>query len=139
VNIAVVDACVALSWVMPDEHGGPEADILLAHQERRLGLLAPSVWEYEVANALRSAVMRGRVAQDFGYESLATLLGMGIAFTGFADLARRAWELALSGALTIYDASYVALAETRRCDLYTCDEQLANAARGLVSVQLLRA
>ena len=67
-NVAVVDASVALAWVMPDEQGELEAEVLRAHQERRIGLLAPSVWEYEVANALRSAVRRGRVAQDSGYE-----------------------------------------------------------------------
>jgi len=138
VNVAVVDASVALAWAMPDEQGELEAEVLRAHQERRIGLLAPSVWEYEVANALRSAVRRGRVAQDSGYELLATLLGMGIAFTGFADLSRRAWQLALSGPLTVYGASYVALAEARGCDLYTCDAKLADAVTDVVNVRLIR-
>jgi predicted nucleic acid-binding protein len=124
---------------MPDEQGELEAEVLRAHQERRIGLLAPGVWEYEVANALRSAVRRGRVAQDSGYELLTALLGMGIAFTGFADLSRRAWQLALSATLTVYDASYVALAEARQCDLYTCDVELADAAKDVVSVRLIRA
>jgi predicted nucleic acid-binding protein len=137
VPVAVVDACVAVAWAMPDEQAGPEAELLRAHQERRIGLLAPSIWEYEVANALRMAVLRGRVTPGFGSGLLAVLLGMGIVVTGFTDLADRVWELSVSRAIAVYDASYIALAETRGCDLYTCDQQLATAAGEFVGVHLI--
>lgn len=81
--------------------------------------------------------MRGRIQSDFGRECIVRLLGMGIRFTAFSDLATRAWELALSHGLTIYDASYIALAEARECELCTCDVQLARAAENLVTIQLL--
>ncbi|WP_019877466.1 type II toxin-antitoxin system VapC family toxin [Sporichthya polymorpha] len=38
----------------------------------------------------------------------------------------RAWELRHT--LTVYDAAYVALAESLGCELLTCDRKLASAA-----------
>ncbi len=134
--VAVIDACVAMTWVMPDE-GGAAANVLRAHQERRVGLLAPTIWEYEIANSLKTAVIRGRIESDFGRECLTDLLGMGIHFIAFSDLAPRSWELALTRDLSVYDAAYIALAEERECELYTCDAKLAHAAENLVTVQLL--
>ena len=135
--VAVIDACVAVAYVMLDEQDSA-SQLIGAHEERRLGLIAPTVWEYEVANSLRTATLRGRIQASFARELLAMLLGMGIRFTGFSDLVTRAWELALTRGLTVYDASYIALAEARDCDLYTCDAQLARAAEDLVTVHLLR-
>jgi predicted nucleic acid-binding protein len=50
----------------------------------------------------------------------------------------RAWALAVElDSPTTYDAVYLAAAELRRCELWTADERLANAARKLKWVQLV--
>ncbi|MFB3879842.1 MAG: type II toxin-antitoxin system VapC family toxin [Armatimonadota bacterium] len=121
---------------MPDEQR-VAATVLRDHQDRRIALSAPTIWEYEVANSLRTAALRGRIPEGFGRESLARLLGIGIRIAGFPEYALRAWELAIGLRIAVYDASYVALAEARECDLYTCDAQLARAAEDLVTVHLL--
>ena len=137
-RLAVIDASVAAAWVMRDE-GHREATALLeSYQSEELRFLAPSLWQYEVASALRKAVASGRASPDEGFTSLELLLGVQIEFTPLDQLAPRCWEIALTRGLSIYDASYVALAEARACEFYTRDIRLAKATRDLVPVQLIR-
>ena len=53
----VVDCSYALAIVMPDERQPASAPQLADGM-----VLAPPIWPYEVANAFRSAVRRGRLA-----------------------------------------------------------------------------
>jgi predicted nucleic acid-binding protein len=47
------------------------------------------------------------------------------------DLHLRAWELASRlGLRTFYDASYLALAEMRNCDLWTANRRLYRTVKG---------
>lgn len=135
---AVVDASVAVILAMPDEKSELADEIFEQYARGRLDLAAPSLWPYEIANALSRAVARGRITGSEGDSWLQTLLNMDIEWIGFDQLAPRVWELALTRAVTVYDASYIALAEARECELYTCDAQLARAAEDLVAVHLLR-
>jgi len=128
-RLAVVDASVALSWVVPDEEVGPVAmRLLLAFHGGQLRLAAPSLWEYEVANALRVGTARGRLSEEEGSDALRSLLDLGITLCDFRPMVERAWGLALEHGLTIYDAAYLALAQERRCDLYSADKRLVRAA-----------
>ncbi|MGD0111520.1 MAG: type II toxin-antitoxin system VapC family toxin [Armatimonadota bacterium] len=136
---AVVDASVALSWVLPDERCPLANDVFERHMQGELDLIAPTLWQYEVVNGLRRAVVQGRIGRAEGNRSLQTLLGMELQLASFEDLAARAWEVSFARSLTVYDASYVALAEARECDLYTCDVELAGAVTDVVSVRLIRA
>lgn len=137
--IAVVDASVAVSWMMPDERSEMADSILSLHERGELDLIAPTLWHYEVANALSRAVVRGRITQAEGHRSLQMLIGMDLQSADFDALAARAWEISVSRPVSLYDAAYVALAETRGCELYTCDTELARVAKDLVAVRLVAA
>ncbi len=53
---------------------------------------------------------------------------------------QRAWELAKKlGQSVVYDTTYIALAELRRCEFWTADERIYNSATqaGLKHVRLL--
>ncbi|MGD8237773.1 MAG: type II toxin-antitoxin system VapC family toxin [Armatimonadota bacterium] len=127
---AVIDASFALSWAAPDEQASLDArGILAALHGGEIRLLAPSLWEYEVANALRMGVARKRLTEEEASKALRWLLDLGINLRGFGPICHRAWELALEHDLAVYDAAYLALAEQRRCPLYTNDTRLAHAAR----------
>ena len=73
---AVVDASVAVSWMIPDERSEVTDGILSRHKEGELELVVPTLWHYEVANALSRAVARGRITQAEGERSLQMLLSM---------------------------------------------------------------
>ena len=134
-ELAVVDASVALSWMIPDEEVGPQAmRLLLTYHGNQVRLLAPSLWEYEVVNALKVGVTRGRLTADEGKQAFCALLALGIVLADFGPTAESAWELALARGLSIYDAAYLALAQQKACPLYTADKRMLEAGRdtGLV-------
>jgi predicted nucleic acid-binding protein len=114
---------------MADEETPPaESELLRSVQSRMARLLAPSIWEYEVANALNLAVCRGRVPDAGAREALAILRGLDVEIADFELVADQAWRIALEHRVTIYDASYVALARTRGCEFCTGDKRLARVA-----------
>ena len=127
---AVVDASVSLAWVLPDERPGVDAThLLLALQGGQVELLVPSLWEYEVTNALRVGVRRGRLTEEEGARGAGMLLDLGLTLSHLGETLSRAWELARQHGLSIYDASYLALAEFHACPLVTADSRLLAASK----------
>lgn len=123
----VVDASVALAWVLDDE-SSVAADRVL---ERLLSesAIAPAHWPFEVANALWSAERRGRI-DEAGIRRVRALL---------ADLPIDVLPVSIAGAigsievarrhgLSVYDAAYVELAWARDVPLATVDASMRRAA-----------
>jgi predicted nucleic acid-binding protein len=123
--VIVIDCSYTLAMVLPDEL--PPASIEQAATAR---LLVPSIWPYEVANACRSAVRRGRIAEAEMLAVIARIEALQIEPSGMLDAAVRPRYLAATAHdLTAYDAAYIDLAGQRRCALATLDARLAAAAR----------
>jgi predicted nucleic acid-binding protein len=126
----VSDANVALKWFHAEgEEEVEEARALLdAHKERTVALSVLDLTAYEVGNAL----MRGRAA--VGADRVATVV------EALAEVCpalrpnpaelRRATELAAEHDLTLYDAAYAAVAESREAALATLDGALLGAGLG---------
>ena len=124
----VVDASVTLMWCFDDETTEPSQALL-----RRLfteGGVAPGHWPVEVANGLRSAERRGRLAEGKLASSSTVLrnLPVDIACMDLVD-ALVAMEIARVHDLTAYDAAYLELARSRGLGLATVDQRLAAACR----------
>ena len=121
----VLDCSYALAMVMPDE-GRPAA----ARQVASGPVLVPALWAYEVANAFRSAVRRGRVteAEVIGMCTHLEALRVSILHPDEYSV-RRIFLAAASRGLTPYDCCYVDLALQRGATLATLDASLAQAAR----------
>lgn len=88
-------------------------------------LLAPSLLPYETANVIRKHELAGAVSSDQAAQAHADLLDLTIELWPHHLLSARAWELRQN--LSVYDASYVALAEATRLTLVTLDARLAGA------------
>lgn len=126
----VVDASVALKWALDDEEAVAEAVALRdAAVDGRVRLLAPTLWIYELANGLVSAVRRGRLATVTGTRALGHLraIGVELADPDPADTYREA----VAHGISAYDAAYVALARALGAPLVTGDRPLARAVRGV--------
>ena len=83
----------------------------------------------EVANALHRRIVRGEIGVHDGVRLIEGLLSSGLELYETPHLHSRALELASrlnQGA--IYDALYLALAETLDCELWTADERFYHAA-----------
>lgn len=128
-SVNVIDASVVLKWVLP-EHGDAGARSLL--HDALLGqrsLIAPSLVWYEVFNALRykSDLTADDIRERVGY--LAKTPVATVAFT--AATFRDVIELARARQLTVYDATYVALALDQKAPLVTVDAKLRTACSDL--------
>ena len=125
----VVDASVALAWVLPSQ-ASPEAEELLQRTEAGAELVVPSLWFLEVANGLLVAERRKIImAPDRG---LALRRLSALALTIDSDNARSAFgrtsELAVQFGLSVYDAAYLEIAVRRALPLGTRDRALRSAA-----------
>ncbi len=119
---AVVDASVVVKWFVEEEHSKEARLLRDAYASGTLDLIAPSILPYEVLNALKYS---GAFGEEELKEVVGTLDDFQLTFyTLSGDLAKRVVELAMRKGITIYDASYVALAESLDALLYTADERL---------------
>jgi predicted nucleic acid-binding protein len=125
---AVVDASVALAWVLPAE--GTEQALRLREEavaRPAFALLAPSLFWYEVGNVLWRAARQGRMAEDAAMSALDALERFAIETRHVRAAA--CLELALAQRVSVYEASYIALALDAGCSLWTLDRGLATVAR----------
>ncbi len=116
---AVVDASVAVKWVVEEDHS-TEAAILLGFDACH----APDHWRAEAINALWSKVVRGDLTAADAEERMTVLLRAPVIGTPIADLNARAFAISVALTVTIYDLLYVALAEKRDIAMVTADERL---------------
>jgi predicted nucleic acid-binding protein len=88
-------------------------------------LAAPGVVAFETANILRRQELAGLISADQAAQAHIDLLDLAIEHWPYELLAIRAWQLRRN--LSIYDASYVALAELLGATLVTLDRRIAGA------------
>ncbi len=125
----VVDASVVVKWFVEEEYSR-EANLLRdAYANGLIDVAAPTLLPYEVLNALK-------YSGAFGEEELKEVA---VALEDFqitlfdlkGELAVKSIELAMRRGLTIYDASYIALAQILNAELYTADEKLIRKTQGM--------
>ena len=88
-------------------------------------IAAPALLTYETANVIRRHELSAQIGPDQAAQAHADLLDLDIELWPYDLLAARAWELRQN--LSIYDATYVALAEAIGLTLVTLDKRLAKA------------
>ena len=132
----VIDASVALAWCFVDEASG-DADDVLGRLERETAL-APAHWPLEVANALRTAERRGRLAATDlpRLRALLAALPVEIAPVELTTAVGGVLEAARTYDLSAYDAAYLDLAAARAIPLATIDGRL-RAASARAGVELV--
>lgn len=121
----VVDASVAVKWVVQEEHSA-KATILLQCDARH----APDHWQAEAANALWSKVFKGDLTAADAEERMLVLLRAPVIGTPVAGLMPRAFAISVARSVTIYDSLYVALAEKLNVPFVTADEVLVRRMSG---------
>jgi predicted nucleic acid-binding protein len=133
----VVDTSVIIAWCLDDE-ASDVADAVVGRLMLEGGI-APAHWPLEVANALRSAERRGRVDQSAlrRLRPRLSLLPVEVVPVELAT-ALGVIETAKLHDLSVYDATYLDLADIRGIGLATVDGRLADACRS-VGVQVIAA
>jgi predicted nucleic acid-binding protein len=130
--VIVVDASV-LAVALADD--GPDGDQARARL-RGERITAPELVDLEVTSVWRRQVMGGAVDARRAALAVADLTALPLKRTSHRPLLARCWELRDN--LTIYDASYVALAEALTVTLLTGDGRLARATGPRCHIEVLR-
>ena len=120
-NPIVCDAS-ALTALLLDS--GPDGS-WVAETLDKSRLVAPGLAGWETANIIRRHELAGIVSTDQAAQAHFDLLDLAIEFWPYELLAGRAWNHRLN--LSIYDASYIALAEMLQTALVTLDRGIARA------------
>jgi predicted nucleic acid-binding protein len=126
---AVLDASVALSWLIPDEGSG-EALALRRIAVRDATVLAvpPTFW-FEVANVLWVSTRRARIGSAAAHAALEALQGFGI--TTWACSPTACLQVSEATGLAVYDAAYVVVALDGGGTLWTVDRQMRQIAQAM--------
>jgi predicted nucleic acid-binding protein len=118
--IAVDASAVVTALVTVGQLGVAARSVLTEHP-----LAYPSLMPFEAANALRRLTNAGTIDSQRAQQAMQRLTEIRGMELGFNSLARRVWEL--RGQVTVYDASYVAVAEFVDVPLLTLDDRLRRA------------
>jgi predicted nucleic acid-binding protein len=118
VNRIVLDASVAVKWVLREEHAA-EARRVLSTRD----LLAPHLLWAEVGNTLWKRHRRRESSVQEVRRMLAEVQQLPVSTFAHWPLLREALDLAMSLDQTVYDCLYLALAEARNSVMVTADRR----------------
>ena len=136
----VVDASVAVKWILPAAHenlADQAVHLLGQHTLGQIELVVPDLFWAECGNVLWKAVRTGRCAKPVAEHGLAKLKAYRLITVGASSLIERAFSIASTFNRSVYDSLYVALATEYGVRLVTADERLVNALAGHFQVSWL--
>jgi predicted nucleic acid-binding protein len=118
----IVDASVAVKWVVEEEFSGAARSMAGAD------LYAPDLLYIECANILWKKTTKGDLTEAQASQALKELQTSPVVIVASAPLLERA--LAMAGRLRhpVYDCVYLTLAADRKVPMVTADERLARVA-----------
>lgn len=127
-EFVVVDASVAFKWLVEEQNSDKATALVRLSDDNGILLAAPTIMPFEVANALHRRVVRGDLSLEAAVELMQHLISIGVKLHHPPSIHQRALQLAnqfSQGA--VYDAHYLALAETLDCEMWTADQKFHRA------------
>lgn len=133
---SVIDASVVAKWFLEEVYSTNALLLRDKYIAGELELASPCIMPFEVLNALRYS---GIYPKDALVSVVRSLDRYGIELWDLTGAyGQRVAEVAMELDISIYDASYVALAEIATARLVTADEEMVTKAKDLVAVQYLK-
>ena len=125
----MLDASVALSWVIPDEGAGAALALRQLAIREATALTVPATFWFEIANALWVSIRRERISSSGAHAALEALQAFGI------DTVACSVPACLTAAegtgLAVYDAAYIVAALGVSGTLWTVDGPMRRVAQGM--------
>lgn len=129
----VIDANICLALFLPLPYSR-EVEIKIRHWVRiKTGMLAPTLWEYEVVSGLRRAEYQKIISHENAQLALSTVKHLHVevypptfrVHQQALDFSRRL------GQSKCYDAQYLALARESGVEFWTADQRLVHQCQGI--------
>lgn len=135
-DVVVVDASLALKWVLAESDSNTAVMLLDQWTDEGISVIAPALFTYEVTNTLYRQVVAGKLGYEEAKQGLTDLFSVGVLlkFSQHEDVSTQAMEFAHQLNLpATYDAHYLALALHENCEYWTADKRLWNIVKGKFS------
>ncbi len=135
INSVVVDASVALAWVLPGADS--EEALVLRNQAAESPqplLLVPPIFWFEVTNVLWVAIRREKLIRQNAIKALTLLRDF--EFTVWPVEPASCLNLSVAHDLAVYGSAYLDIAIEQQVGLWTIDQALKRAAEDLGIVVL---
>ena len=137
-KLIVIDASIALAWILPDEKTSPSANRLYNRSTTgEITLIAPELLLYEVLNGIRSAVIQRRLPRKLINLAINHFIDLAVLLQKQEEYSQDIVKIALNKDLSVYDAAYVALAKKLKVIFCTADQKLAKKISKFVKIELL--
>jgi predicted nucleic acid-binding protein len=135
---ALLDTSVVVKWFIREEYSEKAADLRHAHGRAEIMLHVPDILLLELTNALRYSPL---VSAEEIPQALRLFPGLGITIILFdLDALTSSVTLSLEHDLAVYDAYFLALAQTLEMPLITADRRMLSrltAEDGVLSLESL--
>jgi predicted nucleic acid-binding protein len=118
----VVDASIAVKWLLPEAHTDAARRTLSGDHE----LLAPDLIWAEVGSAIWKRWRSGQIGSDTARILLSAFRRAPLQISESKVLMDSAWDIAERYDRSFYDSLYLALAVIAECPLVTADLKLYN-------------
>lgn len=137
-KIVIIDASVALAWLLPDEKSSHADVIYRDFKNNKIKIMAPSIFFYEILSGIRNALLRKRIDKRGAKQLAVRVLAILPDFIDFQEIVQEAFQLSIKYPISIYDASYVALAQKKKLSFYTADQKLFDKIKKLPQISWLK-
>jgi predicted nucleic acid-binding protein len=122
-----IDTSVFIKYLCPDEQQQSATNLITDALSRTAKLVAPSFAWAEIASVLRKKVRSNLLAAAEAEQIYAAYCNLPIDYIDKEDIRIRAWQIAERyGLLTLYDAAFLAVAETEAAEFWTTDKVVLN-------------
>jgi predicted nucleic acid-binding protein len=123
-----LDASLALKLLVVEDDSARARSLWRSWIATGVDVVAPGLFVFECASALRRMVVRRDVTEELARRALDLLLEMPVSLRASPGLVERAWDLARElGRPAAYDCFYLALAELLGIECWTADRRLFDA------------
>lgn len=121
----IVDASVAVKWLMPEPHSAASLRLL----DRNIVLAAPDIILAEVGNVLWKKWRRAEIESASVPEMIADFRKIPLRLWKTELLVFDAWNIAQSYVRSYYDSLYICIAQRVASQMVTADLKLYNALK----------
>ncbi len=126
-----IDASLAIAWLFFDQYREQADALWKIWNENATELIAPPMFQAEVASVIRRHVYFKRILPEEGERLFSLYSDLPVRIVDSQEMYRWAWQLASAFNLAVcYDTQYLAVAELEDCEFWTLDRKLVNTVGG---------